>query len=133
MWTYEISTGRIYADSGECIGVGYSGAGPRKNDPTAQGLHGEGPCPEGHYSLLSPRDSTEHGPFAIPLLPDAETRIAMLNLNRDPDSFLCHGDSIPHPGNASEGCIIQSRDVREQLWDSKDHDLKVVAVIQSET
>jgi hypothetical protein len=41
--------------------------------------------------------------------------------------FLCHGDSIEHPGDASEGCIIQLRDVRRQMWESPDHTLEVVA------
>jgi hypothetical protein len=40
--------------------------------------------------------------------------------------FLCHGDSIEHPGAASEGCIITPRVVRHLLWSSGDHELTVI-------
>jgi hypothetical protein len=42
-----------------------------------------------------------------------------------------HGDSKEHPGCASEGCVILPRTVREQVWSSGDHDLKVVAEISA--
>jgi hypothetical protein len=45
------------------------------------------------------------------------------------DGFLMHDDSIEHPGAASKGCIIMSRDVRWKVWEYGDHShsLKVVA------
>ena len=38
-----------------------------------------------------------------------------------------HGDSIEHPGAASEGCIIVARPIREQVWESGDRKLQVIA------
>jgi hypothetical protein len=38
-----------------------------------------------------------------------------------------HGDSIAHPGCASEGCIIMGQKIRQQIWTSGDHQLRVVA------
>lgn len=40
--------------------------------------------------------------------------------------FLIHGDSIKHPDDASKGCIIAPHDVREQIANSPDRDLRVV-------
>ncbi len=41
-------------------------------------------------------------------------------------SFQIHGDSINAPGEASSGCIIMPRMVRERIWRSNDRLLKVV-------
>jgi hypothetical protein len=40
--------------------------------------------------------------------------------------FLIHGDSVAMPGTASHGCIILSRDLREQISASGDNQLEVV-------
>jgi hypothetical protein len=39
--------------------------------------------------------------------------------------FFCHGDSIAHPGHASDGCIIQDLTTRHRMWSSGDHELDV--------
>lgn len=121
MWTYQISTGRMIDDLGEVIGVGYSGQPQHRNDVTAVALPFLGPIPQGLYRIEPPVNTKTHGPFVLWLDPDPANemfgRIA----------FGIHGDSVTSPGSASEGCIIQSRDVREKIWSSGDHDLKVVA------
>jgi len=43
--------------------------------------------------------------------------------------FLMHGDSKEHPGSASHGCVILPRAVREEVWNSGDRELEVVAEI----
>jgi hypothetical protein len=123
MWTYEIITGRLYDNDGELVGVGYSGAPSQKNNPDAQSMKNEGPIPVGKYTIGSPVNSVTHGPFVLSLTPDEN------NLMWGRSAFLLHGDSKVDPGNASEGCIIQSRDVRETVWASGDHELQVVAGI----
>ncbi len=40
--------------------------------------------------------------------------------------FLIHGDSVSHPGEASEGCIILDRNVRETIANDDDKYLVVV-------
>jgi type VI secretion system (T6SS) effector TldE1-like protein len=124
-WTYEITTGRLYDDSGVLIGVGYSGDPQYKNNATAQSMKAQGPIPEGSYMICQPEDSPVHGPFAMPLNPDPS------NLMWGRSGFMMHGDSVTAPGTASEGCVIMSRDVRESVWNSMDHTLVVVA--QKET
>ena len=43
--------------------------------------------------------------------------------------LLMHGDSKEHPGSASHGCVILPRSVREEVWQSGDRDLEVVAEV----
>ena len=125
-WTYEIVSGRLYRDSGELVGVGYSGKDPHKNDPSAQSLKNEGPIPAGAYTIMPPQNTAAHGPYAMALEPDPA------NLMWGRDGFLMHGDSIVAPGTASEGCIIMARDVREDVWESMDHNLDVVTQLEEE-
>jgi hypothetical protein len=46
--------------------------------------------------------------------------------------FLMHGDSKESPSSASHGCVILPSSVREQVWNSRDRDLEVVAGIPTE-
>ena len=48
-------------------------------------------------------DSDSHGPLVIPLFAMPENEM----FGRS--GFLIHGDSVEHPGNASEGCIIAAK------------------------
>lgn len=125
-WAYEIVSGRLFTDSGELVGVGYSGAPQYKNDPAAQSLRDLGPIPAGSYTISSPVDTVTHGPYVLPLTPSPENEMYGRS------GFLIHGDSVVSPGSASEGCIIQSRDVREQVWASGDRSLTVVVQLEDE-
>lgn len=119
MWTYEQSTGRLLHDN-ERIAIGYSGAEDGKNNPALQDQHNVGPIPVGNYSIGAPVDTVTHGPYVLPLTPDAGNEM----FGRA--GFLMHGDSVVHPGTASQGCIIMPRMVREQVWNSGDNGLTVV-------
>jgi len=126
MWKYEQRTGRLYADFSESAGekltgVGYSGKGNGKNNPDSQEVHNVGPIPVGLYKIHGPVDTVTHGPYVLPLEPDGDNHMF------DRSGFLIHGDSVVHPGTASEGCIILPRAIREQIWNSRDHDLRVVS------
>ncbi len=121
MWVYEISTGRMYSDKGDLNGVGYSGSPQYKNDSSATHIKDQGPIPVGLYKMKEPVDTEKHGAYVLWLEPDRENEM----LGRE--DFGIHGDKKGFPGTASEGCIIQSRGVREAMWKSGDHDLKVVA------
>ena len=100
---------------------GYSGKGEGKNNSAFQQIQNIGPIPQGKYSIGEPHDSPEHGPFAMRLTPDPANEM----FGRS--SFLMHGDSLRDPGEASEGCIIMSRETREHVWSSGDHELQVTA------
>lgn len=129
-WTFEQCTGKMFAPDGSLTGQGYSGGGTDpgnleaikgKNNPAMQKVHNEGPLPAGWYTMQGPINSHTHGPYAIPLLPDIS------NVMYGRDAFLCHGDSVVHPGFASEGCIIQDHLTRVKMWESGDHRLNVIS------
>ena len=120
MWTYEQSTGGMFNPEGELAGTGYSGSPEGKNNTLMQAIHNVGPIPVGWYTLQGPVDSHVHGRYAIPLEPD------QLNEMFGRTGFMCHGDSMTNPGDASEGCIIMPHEVRVSMWESNDHRLQVV-------
>lgn len=111
--------GVICKPDGTSRAKGYSGAGDCKNVPDAQVIHNRGPIPIGLYKIGKHVDTVTHGPFVLPLTPsEANTMYGR-------DGFLIHGDSVIHPGTASEGCIILPRDVREEIEASGDQWLAV--------
>lgn len=118
-WRYDQATGEMSVD-GEVVATGYSGAEDGKNDPMAQSEHNIGPIPRGKYAIGEPSDTKTHGPYVLHLTPDAANEM----FGRS--GFLIHGDSVVHPGTASEGCIILPRAVRERIWQSGDTQLEVV-------
>ncbi len=119
-WTYEQKTGQLSREGANII-RGYSGAGEGKNNPADQEIHNVGPIPRGSYTISGPVDTVTHGPYVLPLTPDPANEM----FGRS--SFLIHGDSKVDPGNASEGCIIMPRNIRERIWASGDTDLMVTA------
>lgn len=121
MWTYIQLSGKIVTKAGTCVWQGYSGFGRGKNNPDYQSVPDIGPIPRGFYNLLEPRDTDTHGPYVLPLEPFKENQM----FGRS--GFLIHGDSKQHPGEASHGCIILPRVVRELVWNSQDHQLEVIA------
>src|SRR5690348_2707614 len=121
MWIYEQKTGRLLNSTGDEVATGYSGFGEGKNNPSIQDHPDVGPIPVGIYTIGVPHDTTSHGPFVMSLTP------APANEMFGRSGFLMHGDSIQHPGSASHGCIIMPRPVRERVWNSGDHKLRVIS------
>ncbi len=122
-WEYESDTGKIFDPSGKLAGTGYAGGNEGQdpsgvNNPDMQDVKGVGPLPCGLYTFGTPVAQSPLGPFAIPLIPDSDNEM----FGRG--DFFCHGDTTPS-GNASKGCIIQARAVRNTMWLSKDHTLIV--------
>jgi hypothetical protein len=125
-WTYAQKSGQLQQD-GKPVATGYSGAGPGKNNPAMESVHNVGPIPQGDWTIQGPPVNTAgHGPFVLRLTAEPETE----TFGRS--GFLIHGDSKQAPGEASQGCIILPRAVREQVWESGDHDLEVLAETPSE-
>ncbi|MGD1080171.1 MAG: tlde1 domain-containing protein [Candidatus Sulfotelmatobacter sp.] len=124
-WTYAQKTGELQQD-GKHVATGYSGAGAGKNNPEMEKVHDVGPIPQGDWTIVGPPvNMAEHGPYVLTLKPSADTP----TFGRD--GFLLHGDSKESPGCASRGCVIMTRAVREQVWESGDPDLEVVAEIST--
>jgi hypothetical protein len=119
-WSYSQSTGTL-AHDGQVVAIGYSGHDNGKNNPDMQQVPNTGPIPKGRYFMGPPHDSAKVGPFALALDPAPGTD----TFGRS--AFMIHGDSIVHPGTASEGCIILLRDARNKIVESGDDQLFVTA------
>lgn len=120
MWTYSQSTGRLSHDGIE-IGTGYAGCGDGLDNPAMENVPCVGPLPRGRYSIGPQFHHSHTGPITMRLSPDIS------NVMFGRGGFLIHGDSIKHPGTASEGCIVLPHDIREQIAESTDRRLQVVA------
>ena len=119
MLRYMIATG-AFSMNGKTLAYGYAGNGKGKNNPDAIKERGVGPLPPGNYTLTTVRDSQNTGPFSIVLEPDPA------NVMYGRGLFRIHGDSIAHPGEASDGCIILPRAIRDRIWHSGERQLVVV-------
>jgi len=109
---YEQATGRMFMMEGggrDLVGTGYSGSETNggKNNPHAQCEKDIGPIPRGRYVIGTPFNGPS--PFTLRLTPAPENDMC------GRDAFLIHGDSIAHPGTASQGCIILKRSEREAI------------------
>ena len=122
-WTYSQKTGELQQDA-KHVSTGYSGAHEGKNNPAMENVPNVGPIPHGDWTIIGPPvDSKDHGPYVLKLHPAPSTE------THGRSGFLMHGDSKEHPGSASHGCVILPRTVREEVWQSGDRDLEVVAEI----
>lgn len=126
MWQWDQSTGTL-SRAGATVSRGYSGNGRGKNNPALQGMRGIGPVPAGDWRLTRVYNSASVGPFTIELHALDETPSDDTHDKTGRSAFRIHGDSIRAPGTASRGCIILPRIVREQMWRSGDHLLRVIA------
>lgn len=119
MFIYSQHSGHLWSPEGEIVATGYSGYGNAKNNPEMEASKNLGPIPRGVYKFGEVYNSLRVGAFSIPLKPfkhDAHGRTA----------FVMHGDSRRNPGNASRGCIILPRAVREFVYENKQHLLVVI-------
>lgn len=122
MWMYSQSAGRIWREGDPAVyPLCYSGKNGGKNNPALQSMHNVGPIPQGVYGIGPPQDTKTHGPYVLPLIPKKG------NVMWGRSGFLMHSDSVSHPGQASEGCIVCARSTRVEIWESGDHQLTVVA------
>ena len=121
MWTYQQSTGAVTRADGVVIGDGYSGNGPGYNNPLSQDHHDVGPIPQGRWHIAGFFDDTGgKGPVVTHLIPNVGTETF------ERFGFMIHGDNAAMNHTASEGCIILSRPLREQIAESGDTELLVV-------
>ena len=100
-------------------GVGYSGRGAGRNNPSLENIQNIGPIPRGRYRIGPQYTHQSKGPVTMTLTPVGHAA-------RGRTHFLIHGDSINHPGDASEGCIVLSRPVRQVIAASGDTEIEVV-------
>ena len=119
-WVWDQSAGELRRD-GNVVSRGYAGNGKGKNNPSMQAAVGVGPIPRGRWRMTDVRlTGATTGPFTIVLQPCEGTDTCGRS------EFRIHGDSISDPGNASHGCIILPRAVRDQIWKSGLREIEVV-------
>lgn len=119
MYKWDQSAGALTKD-GALVSRGYSGAGRGKNNPSMQAARAVGPIPRGRWRMTAVNNSPNTGPFTITLEAEPGTDTCGRS------EFRVHGDSVAHPGEASHGCIILPRAVREAMWRSGDREIEVI-------
>ena len=107
------------------MGTGYAGRDtPQvrgKNNPEAQNVADVGPLPQGLYLIGAAYHDPRLGPLAMRLLPERQNEMYGRS------GFFIHADSISHPGEASEGCIVLPNQLRSLIAESDDRNLQVVS------
>lgn len=117
-WTYRQTTGVLTDPNGNIAASnGYSGAGRGRNNQAMERAANVGPIPRGSYRIGGAHMSSHTGPVSMNLSPTGATN------TYGRSAFLIHGDNVTH--TASQGCVILSRDVREQINNSTDRTLVV--------
>lgn len=124
-WTFFQKSGALFNNDMMTVAIGYAGGNEGKNpegknNPDMQDVACVGPLPEGTYTIIDMVPQSHLGPFALRLEPDNDNEM----FGRG--DFYIHGDRIKSPGDASEGCMIFPRAVRELIWNSTDHVVNVV-------
>ena len=116
MWTYEQATG-ILSWQGRKIGRGYAGTGEGRNNPLLEGVRSVGPIPRGRYHIGKSYRHKSLGPVVMNLDPIGHDALGRTH-------FRIHGDS--KDGDASRGCIVLNRTLRERIRASGEKELNVV-------
>ena len=98
--------------------VGYAGRGKHRNRPESQHIVSWGPIPRGEYRVGEAHTHPRLGPVAFRLEPRKSN--AMFGRG----AFLIHGDNAR--GDASHGCIILNRTMRQAIRDSGVRYLEVI-------
>ena len=121
MWIYKQFSGELVHND-TLAGVGYSGHEAGLNNPELEDVPDIGPIPRGYYFIGTPFTHPRKGPVCMRLTPepgnDAHGRLG----------FMMHGDSKEHPGEheASAGCIVIARNVRDLVVASHEVELCVI-------
>ena len=118
MWTYAIASGAL-AHDGAVRGRGYSGRGEGRDNIQKVKVPMVGPIPPGRYRIGPAYRHARLGPVTMNLDPLPDTELFGRSL------FRIHGDNATH--DASHGCIILSRALRDMIAASGDHVLDVTA------
>ncbi len=90
------------------LGRGYSGTGSGRNNPDLSGVRNVGPIPSGRWLMRA--DVAASARFAKPVI-GLEPLAGTATFGRS--GFLVHGDNAA--GDASRGCIVLSRGLRQAL------------------
>jgi hypothetical protein len=116
MWTYRQIDGELMHND-EFIGTGYSGRDEGRDNPDMEAVPNVGPIPRGRYSIGPSHTSDRTGPITMDLEPIGHDACGR-------SDFRIHGDNTNH--DASHGCIILGRPIRNEIAASGDTELEVI-------
>lgn len=120
-YVYEQTTGNLYlvaVGDRTLLGTGYSGTGDGRNNPDQQGTRNVGPIPQGLWRIGEAHDSHKTGKLVMDLTPVGHDALGR-------SDFQIHGDNA-RTHDASHGCIVMGRDVREKIASGEVRELEVV-------
>lgn len=120
-WFYRQSDGGFGIETSEgrvTLALGYAGKGEGRNAPSLQNVRNVGPLPRGRYLIHEPIRHPSLGPFALKLSPFPSNHMF------DRSGFYIHGDNKTN--DASRGCIVLSRHIREMVAWSEMRELHVI-------
>ncbi|HVS39724.1 MAG TPA: tlde1 domain-containing protein [Gemmataceae bacterium] len=120
-YVYEQTTGNLYLVAGAdrtLLGTGYSGTGDGRNNPDLQGTRNVGPIPQGLWRIGDAHDSQKTGKLVMDLTPVGHDALGR-------SDFQMHGDNAK-THDASHGCIVMDRSVREKIASGEVRELEVV-------
>ncbi|PVB76052.1 DUF2778 domain-containing protein [Salmonella enterica subsp. enterica serovar Legon] len=118
-WKYEVTTRKFYLNGVYQFTALYAGAPGYKNDPSQQCVSDHGPLPRGTYTISEPFYHPHAKAWTLRLTPSSTNNMCGRG------GFLIHGDSLAHPGAASNGCIVATLTERKAIAHSHDHSLIV--------
>lgn len=120
MWTYQQRNahgdGELDLD-GEFEGTSYSGFEEGRNNPAMEGVANVGPIPRGLYRIGPAYTHPHLGPVVMNLEPVGHDALGRT-------LFRIHGNNKTN--DASHGCIITGRTLREKIDAGADRILRVV-------
>lgn len=117
MFFYEQKTG-ILRFGEKQIAQGYSGHDVGRNNPSMEDVRSTGPIPRGEYEIGPMYDTKSMGPHVMPVTPVGHNALGR-------SGFFIHGDNSTN--DASHGCIILPRAIRDFVATSGDKKLMVVS------
>jgi hypothetical protein len=118
-WVYKVNSRSFYLNGTYTFSADYSGRPGYKDNSANECIKDKGPIPRGHYTIGEPFYHRKTGPWTMRLTPSASNHMC------GRDSFMIHGESKQHPGEASDGCIVLALKYRKIISASRDHSLTV--------
>lgn len=118
-WEYEVATRKFSLNGTYQFSARYSGRPGYYDDSTKECVAGKGPIPRGVYTIGKPFTHPKTKAWTMRLTPGINNNMC------GRDSFMIHGDSQSHPGEASDGCIIVILANRKKIAESRVYKLIV--------
>lgn len=118
-WVYKVSVHKFYLNGTFQFDAEYSGRPEFWNDSANECVSNKGPLPRGTYTIGPAFNHPRTRAYTMRLTPFIENQMC------GRDGFMIHGNSVAHPTQASDGCIILNLSGRKIINGSTDKILVV--------